>query len=318
MFKVSHTFSVYTDGVNPLSVWVLLVALLFFLARPLEAQESETRPVPGDPLSVKEQSSGDGTLVVETSIPQAQPVQPGDTDSEPGYDGLPLDPSLPIELEILSPKSKEILGTADVDIFFNLKNYHLAEGGNRLHIVVNNGSPIIKIDVASPLTLKKLSQGGYTIRAMVVRPDGTMIQQPGCFAIVHFYVRKKDFQNYTDPKLPFLTVNLPQDGEIDMDEDERICFDYVIHNPPSDGTSCKIFYKIEGFEGFVEQPVGPVFWSKLPPGRHKMVVELFDGKGQPVFGVFNRVERIIDVRRVLKALPYVPESSTGLPPEAPQ
>jgi hypothetical protein len=320
MFKGNHTFSAKADGVNSSSLLAFSAGLLLSLGLllPVAAQELPQASTASELPRAIPVVPGEENIPLEPAIPMAKPVQAGDVEAEPGFDGLPLDPTLPIELKILSPKPKEIVGTQDVDIFFSLSNYHLMEGGNRLHIIVNNGSPLVKTDLASPLSLKNLSQGGYTIRAMVVRPDGTMIQQPGCFAIVHFYVRKKDFQNYTDPKLPYLTVNLPQSGEVDMDDKGRVCFDYLIHNPPTDGAACKILYKIEGFEGFIEQPVGPIYWSNLPPGRHKLVVELFDGQGQPVFGVFNRIERVFDVRKVLKALPFVPESSTGLPVEAPQ
>jgi len=297
-----------------------LVFVLVFLSGWIRlcAQENGESSLPTEPTAAAVVLPGGETTEAKQAIPMAVPVEDDGTSFEPGYDGLPLDPALPIQLKILSPQPKEITNSQDVYVFFSLDNYHLAEGGNRLHILVNNGPPIVKTDVASPLSLKQLSQGGYTIRAMVVRPDGTMIQQPGCFAIVHFYVKKKDFQNYTDPKHPYLTVNLPQGGDIDMDETGRVCFDFLIHNPPSEGSPSRILYKIEGFEGFIDQPVGPIYWSNLPPGRHKMVVELFDGQGNPVFGVFNRVERVFNVRRVLKAVPYVPESSDGLAPEAPQ
>lgn len=254
---------------------------------------------------------------VEPTSVVAVPVDVLTEGSEQGYDGLPLDPSLPIELKILTPQSRSILPTQEVDIFFSLTNYFLAEGGNRLHIIVDNAAPIIKTDIASPLTLKNLSQGGHTVRAMVVRPNGTMIQQPSCMATLYFYVLKKDFQNYTDPKFPSLTVNLPLDGDIEMDDKDRLCFDYFIHNPPVDGSACKIRYKLEGYEGFIDQMVGPIFWSEMPPGRHKLIIELFDDKGQPIFGVFNRVERVFNVRKIMKAQPVTPET-TGLTDERPQ
>ncbi|NJK93318.1 MAG: hypothetical protein HC904_16820 [Blastochloris sp.] len=288
----------------------LVCGSLLFLSCWLQAQETSAPP-PEAPARAALLIPAAEEASVEPAVPLAQPVQgeelAGEAAFEPGYDGKPLDPTLPITLKILAPQPREIIDRQEVDVFFSLNNYHLAEGGNRLHIIVDNDPPIIKTDIPSPLTLKNLGQGGHTIRAMVVRPDGTMIQEPGCFVIVHFYVRKKDFQNYTDPKLPFLTLNLPMSDTIQMDEKDRLCFDFLIHNPPSDGSGSKIHYKLEGFEGFLEQSVGPVYLSKLPPGRHKLVVELFDGKGAPIFGVFNRVERIFDVQKVPKAMPYDPD-----------
>jgi hypothetical protein len=317
MFKKNTTFLAYDTGVN---ICVCLVFLFLSLSLPLLAQEDtsiQPATIPRAEMVSPAASVSEIPTVGEVTVaPMATPSNPMEVGVEPGYDGLPLDPSLPIELKILAPNVKEILPTQDVDIFFSLSNYFLAEGGNRLHIIVNNAPPIVKTDIISPLSLKGLSQGGYMIRAMVVKPDGTMIQQPGCMAVLTFYVKKKDFQNYTDPKLPYLTVNLPAQGDIEMDERGRICFDYIIHNLPADGSGAKIRYSLEEYEGFVEQTVGPIFWSDVPQGKHKLVVELFDGKGQPIFGIFNRVERTFDARKTPKAQPYVPPTE-GLTDENP-
>lgn len=222
-----------------------------------------------------------------------------------GMDGLPDDPARPVVVRIVSPRPREIIPTSVVDVFLEVENYTLAEGGNRLHVIINNDPPVPWADARRPFPLKNLSEGGHTVRVLAVRPDGTSIR-PGGFAMVHFYVRRKNFQNYTDPEGPFLTVNLPAGGVADLDAQGRLCFDYWAHNADFRADQgLRIKYQLDAYEGELTED-GPVYWSNLVPGRHRLVVELFDRSGQPVFGPFNRVEREFEVRPVLRAVPVVP------------
>lgn len=231
----------------------------------------------------------------------------------PGMDGLPTDPTQPVSVRIISPRPREIVPTTVVDLFLQVDNYVLAEEGNRLHVFVDNEPPVPWTDVTRPFALKGLNQGGHSVRVLAVRPDGSSLRQPGAFAMVHFYVKRKDFQNYTDPGLPFLTVNQPAPGAVQLDANERLCFDYWMHNVDfSAGTGIKLRYKLDTYEGTLSEP-GPVLWSNLQPGRHKLLVELYDAAGQPLFGPFNRVEREFEVRQVLRAVPLPPEQTT-VPP----
>lgn len=308
-------------------VYPIIMAGIFLLGRAdsvLRAQEENAATggrsslvIPADdegiPQAIPVTEEGvDATMEVpEGEIPQAIPIH------NSGYDGLPMDPSRPIRIQILSPRPDEVVGSQDVDIFLDLDNYKLAENGNRVHVIVDNQPPIVRTDIAAPISLKNISEGGHSVRAMVVKPDGTWLHDEGCFVMVHFYVKKKDFQNFVDPKLPFLTVNLPMNETVMMDEEDRILFDYRIHVPEGDKGAYKVRYKMEGYDGFIEQTQGPVLWSNITPGRHQLTVELFEKSGKPVFGIFNRVERTFEVRKVLKAAPVDPEAppTTGMPNE---
>ncbi|MDX6767720.1 MAG: hypothetical protein SFU85_13135 [Candidatus Methylacidiphilales bacterium] len=251
-------------------------------------------------------------------IPQSAETQPlPAVNPEAGRDGQPTDPSRPIEVRILSPRSREIIPTSTVDVFLQVDNYLLAEEGNRLHVLVDNQPPQPWHDVARPFPLKNLNQGGHTVRVLAVRPDGTSLRQPGAFAMVHFFVKKKDFQNYTDPTLPFLTVNLPAGGPASLDANERLCFDYWVHNVDFSGEhAVRLRYKLDVYEGTLTEP-GPVLWANLQPGRHRLLVELFDAAGQPIFGPFNRVEREFEIRQILRAVPLPPETHLPQVPGAP-
>jgi len=279
------------------------------LARAQPGPEAPPRAEVVEPVLAPEPPSAQPVPVPEgTEAPAAEAV-PAVPETR-GRDGLPDDPAMPVRVRIVSPRSREIIPTSVVDVFLEVDNYTLAEGGNRLHVILDNGVPQPWTDVRRPFPLKNLTEGGHSVRVLAVRPDGTSIRGPEAFALVHFYVKRKDFQNYADPEGPFLTVNLPVAGEVDLDGQGRLCFDYWAHNADFAQSGLRLKYQLDAYEGELAEE-GPVYWSNLPPGRHKLVVELFDKTGQPVFGPFNRVEREFTVRQVLRAVPLVPLAPDG-------
>lgn len=220
-----------------------------------------------------------------------------------GRDGLPIDPGKPMKLILLSPRQDEVIASGTIDVFFDVENYLLAEGGNRIHVIIDNQSPRPYHDIVRPMTIKGLSEGGHCIRAYLVKPNGEMIRDKEAFVMRRFYIKRKDFQNYTDPRAPFLTVNLPLKGVVEADQEDRVCFDYLIHNVKDEEiTNYKLRYLLDKHEGFLSEQ-GPVYWSNLKAGKHKLVVELFDKNDQPIFGAFNRVEFDFEVKRILRAQP---------------
>ena len=264
--------------------------------------------------------------VVAPSVLPDQPVSPAlpavnNTENRPeamGNSAASQEPQVPqpVETGILYPHEKEVVPAGALDVFFEVKNCALAEGGNALRVVIDNQPPVTLYNCIRPLTLKDLKDGGHTIRAYLIKADGTMIREVKAFAMRHFYTRKKDFNNYIDPAAPFLTVNLPSGDFMDTDADGKVCFDYDVHNLSAGaGSGFKVRYALEGYEGFLAEP-GPVYWSNIPVGKHKLTVELFDKDGRALFGIFNKVERVFEVRQLLKAKPFVPGES--VPETVPQ
>ncbi|MDR0534425.1 MAG: hypothetical protein LBH01_10780 [Verrucomicrobiales bacterium] len=226
-----------------------------------------------------------------------------------GHTGAAVDPSHPIALQIISPRNNEIIDSPPVDIFFDLKNYELSENGNALRVIINNQPPLTLYSTTRPLTLNSIHDGGQTIRAFVVRPDGTMIREAG-IAITHFFVRKKDFQNFVDQNKPYLTVNLPSGDSYDTDINGQLCVDVLLNNPVQ-AANYKIHYSMEGYEGFLNGKE-VAYWPNVAIGKHKLLVELLDTNGRPVLGPFNRVERYFEIRQLLKAAP-MPGDTTPAP-----
>lgn len=300
-----------------LGLWVLAICGLNSLtARP----SGEYRVLPLFPDEVIEpaqnnpenQSSPRRALIIQpdgtVNGQEAPEIEPSASiPGANGMDGIPIDPTQPVTLEIEYPSDRQILPSQDVDVFIRLNNYQLGEkdsAGNRLHYILNNDPPRPIYDAISPITIRNLSQGGHTIRVFAVRPDGRMFRNEEAFAIRHFYVIRKDFQNYTDPGLEYLTVNLPSGEQVATDEEGRIIFDYKLHNIEA-GQGYELRYKIGAYEGFLAQD-GPVYWSNLAAGKHIMEVELLKPNRQPAIGPFNRVKREFSVARVKRAEPVEP------------
>lgn len=281
------------------------------VANPAPGGETRRALIINPDGSLQNPTTDPGAPADPLSPPRALPVNPEVPDYIPGrngMDGIPLDPTRPIHVDIIAPTSSQILQTQTVDVFFDLKNYRLGaenSGGNRVHYILNNTPPQPVYDAIEPITFKNLSEGGHTIRIFAVKPDGTMFPGPEAYDMVHFYLRRKDFQNYTDPDEPYLTVNLPTGELVSTDEQGRIVFDYRIHHFEAE-PGLELRYKIGAYEGFLTGQ-GPVYWSNLATGKHRLEVELLRPNRQPVIGPFNRIEREFSVAKVRRAQPVTPE-----------
>lgn len=132
-----------------------------------------------------------------------------------------------------------------------------------------------------------------------------MVADAQAFAVVYFYVNKKDFQNYLNPTTPFLTVNLPQQGVVDSIADEKVWLDYRIHATPEEARGLKVRYRLSNIQGVDEIKKG-VFWQNLKVGRYDVVAELIDAQGNMAPGLFNRVQRTFEIKAVQKAISTAP------------
>lgn len=302
---------------------ICLMALLLLFPITGQVQDSEEVPA-ARAIPVEEAAE------TEPAIPRAVPVieVPVEPAPEPGHDGEPLNPDLPVGLTILSPGPREVIEGNTLDLFISLKNYALGNperGGNRIHVIMDNQPPRIVYDIDRPVTFANLAAGGHTVRVFACRPDGTALRDESAFAICHFFIGKKDFQNYIDPRNPYLTVNLPMAGTADSTDEGMVIFDYIVHHPEQIN-GFRVRYDLSGgYTGELMQQ-GPVYWNNFSPGKHRLLVEFLDEKGKLVAGPFNQIEREFVVQEVVKAEPVtaddLPVELNGEPeneaPEVPQ
>lgn len=232
---------------------------------------------------------------VET-VRKAEPlVKPrGDT-------GAPIDPSQPVVLQIESPKEDEVMPWETVDVFIKVQNYALAEDGNRIHLILDNGSPIEHTSDRKPVVLRGLTPGAHTLRVFAVKPDGQMLGGKAESARVNFFVRRKDFSNFQPWDHPYLLVNLPMDGLAYPDAEGRVWFDFQAINATIKKDGYRVRLKMNGVETILATGA-PYPWAGLGEGRYRVVVELIDEDGDVVSEMYARAERTFEVPRVVKAV----------------
>ena len=272
--------------------WASCLFALGLLARSLLAQ-TEDEPVQ------KAEAVSEGVRATE---PHDEPVRKAERAVKPPTNtGAPIRPGEPIRVVVESPKEGEVMPWETVDVFVRSENYSIGEGGNRLQVIVDNGSPIEHVNDLKPVVLHGLAPGAHVLRVYAVKPDGKMLADPEASARVNFYVRRQDFSNFQPWDRPYLTVNLPPDGMVFPDSEGKVWLDFRAHNVTLAKEGHRVRFHLDGVETIL--PNGdPYAWTGLSEGRHRLVVDLIDEDGDPVAEIFARVERTFEIPRMVKAV----------------
>ena len=219
----------------------------------------------------------------------------------PTNTGAPIQAGQPVRVVVESPKEGEVMPYETVDVFVRVENYAIGDGGNRLHVIVDNGSPIEHSNELKPVVLHGLAPGAHVLRIHAVKPDGKMLPDPQARARVDFYVRRKDFSNFQPEDHPYLTVNLPKDGMAFPDPEGKVWLDFRAHNVTLAKEGYRVRFRLDGVETVLTSGE-PYAWTGLSEGRHRLVVEMIDEEGDPVAEMFARVERTFEIPRTVKAV----------------
>ena len=239
---------------------------------------------------------------VRPAEPHHEPVRRAERAVKPPTNtGAPIQAGHPVRVVVESPKEGEVMPYETVDVFVRAENYAIGDGGNRLHVIVDNGSPIEHSSDLKPVVLHGLAPGAHVLRVYAVKPDGKMLAEPAARARVNFYVRRKDFSNFQPEDHPYLTVNLPKDGMAFPDPEGKVWLDFRAHNVTLSKEGYRVRFRLDGVETILTSGE-PHAWTGLSEGRHRLVVELIDEEGDPVSEIFARVERTFEIPRMVKAV----------------
>lgn len=265
-------------------------------------------------------AASQGTLVAQApthgaATHTAQPAPPpagatGTTGpaapAAPGHDMMmmkEMDKSIPgdspifksVQLKIVSPKEGEVHQGSDMDITFKLTGYELPgnQPGPHVHVIIDNQPYQPDYDASKPFHVTGLSAGPHTIRAFPSRPWHESIKAPKAFAITHFFVGQKEkgknLANWVDAKKPILTYSRPK-GDYSGDDAKDVMVDFYVTNAKLGPKAYQVKMTLDGKDTMITE-WKPQHLTGLADGKHTIVLDLLDKKGQPVANVFNHTER---------------------------
>jgi hypothetical protein len=208
------------------------------------------------------------------------------------------------QVQILSPRSDEILQTQTVTVRFSVQDLPLFKDetlglGPHLHVFVDDQPYQAVYDSTTPLVLEDLTPGTHTIRAFASRPWHESFKNEGSFAQTTFHVYAKTTEKAPNPEAPLLTYSRPQ-GTYGA---EPIMLDFFLTQAPlhaiaqadeEDGIlDWSIRCTVNG-ESFEIDEWRPIYLKGLKPGQNWVQLELIDETGTAIANVFNDTVRIID------------------------
>lgn len=202
---------------------------------------------------------------------------------------------------IQSPEEGQVMPWETVDVFMQVENLAVGEGEHRLHVILDNGSPMEHGSTLKPVILRGLAPGAHSLRVYAVRPDGKMVGKAETWVRRDFFVRRQDFSNFQPREHAYLTVNLPMDGKVMPDEEGKIWLDFLAHGAPLGAGKFRVRAVMNGVETIVSTR-DPHPWGGLAEGRHRVVIELIDEDGDAVAEIFARVERTFEITRTVRAV----------------
>jgi hypothetical protein len=204
-------------------------------------------------------------------------------------------------IKIETPADGALIQKNHVDVFVD----HLTPlpRGSQYHVFLDNNPPLILESSAVPCVLKKLEDGGHLLRVFAVDAEGRAL--PDAYAVSSFYVKRRDFQNFLPPNVPYITVNLPLGGLVVPDEKKQVCFDYIVHGVQLSSSGYKLHCRFNNRQTIIDTP-GPVYLPDVSYGKNKLRIELIDPDGNPVMNDFAIVNRDFEVVAAPKPMPVKP------------
>jgi hypothetical protein len=218
------------------------------------------------------------------------------------------DQALPA-IKIISPKPNEVVNGSDVplklELSGDLKGYHPhkdpATGmGNHIHVILDNNAYEAYYDINTPFTVPNLAPGQHTIRVFASRPWHESYKNKEAFQMVTFTVVNKQATASSRITVkgnkPLLTYSRPK-GEYKGAAADPIMIDFWVANAKlkGQGGNFQVRCTVDG-QTMILDSWEPIWLSGWTAGKHKIQLELLDGKGQVVDnGGYNNTTREITV-----------------------
>ena len=169
-----------------------------------------------------------------------------------------------------------------------------AEGGQHLHLVVDDRPYQMVFDASAPIALGELLPGPHLVRVIPALEWHESVQGPGSFEAVQFFVERQTTEVPLRPGEPLLTYLRPS-GTYAGAAADSILLDFHVRNAELGGGRYRVRLLVDGDRVEDLQRPAPFVLVGLAPGPHTIRLELRDGVGRLVPGAYKSAERAITI-----------------------
>jgi hypothetical protein len=172
----------------------------------------------------------------------------------------------------------------------------LAEGGQHLHVIVDDEPYISVYDASEPVTLPELSPGPHTVRVFPALQWHESLKGPGTFEALQFYVGQASGDLPIRPGAPLLTYGRPLGTYAEADADS-VLLDFLVRNARFAAGGYKVRLSVDGQHVEDLTELVPYYLVGLTPGEHTVELQLREAGGRIVPGAYNTTSRTITIER---------------------
>ncbi len=247
--------------------------------------------------------------------------------STPSIRVVPVEPTPEpdnVRTTITFPKEGQILNSNPVQLQLQLVGFPIGttsdfDRKNEIFDDSNGQSLLIFIDDYHPIEIYKsfvdsldsnnlffsltltasipfyLKDGMHVIRAFPDRSFGESLKAPGNYAVGVFYMGREKNNLDVDLNGPYLTYNEPLET-IRYCPNKPVLLDFYLSNVQLSTDGYKVKITIDEKTNRLLTQWTPYYIYGLKSGKHTVRLQLVDGNGAVVPGIFNDVKRTITVR----------------------
>lgn len=211
------------------------------------------------------------------------------------------DPRLSVE----GPHDGDTLPLGDWSLRLRIRNWPLVDAGPLglgPHVVVQiDDQPPLRLTEhrSTPaadlveVTLPPLAPGSHRITAYAALPWGEAVKNPGASARLRVQVVAGNPLTLPPPGTPELVAVSPSDGS----HDEPVLLDWLLYDAPlqhlEEGDERWRLRVIVNGDAFLLDQNVPLWLTGWEPGTNALVMELLDGRGEPLNPPFNSLVRVV-------------------------
>ena len=202
-------------------------------------------------------------------------------------------------LTILEPADGALLPDGPWTLRLQVEDWPLVDAGPlglgaHLLVQLDDGLPTPLVDTT--LTLPALTPGSHRLTVMAARPSGEVLKRPGAFQQIRLHRVAPNPLSLPAPGSPQLLPASPLGASAgDPVLVDWLLIDAPLQNLRADDARWRLRVSVNGDSFLVDQQM-PLWLKGWRPGSNALLLELVDGRGEPLNPPFNSFVREVILR----------------------